>query len=153
MLYEELALALSIRRCILVAYLRFQRPHCRQALRVHTVSHDIRLTRDALVAVPENCPDHDVCHPKLMQIGGQSSPERMPTVPTDRLVRNAGVNTAPMIFSRSTGPPRSPSKRYFLGRVFCMYDSKIVSSHGMTGTAPLPRFPFGSPALFRQMLL
>src|ERR1035438_774416 len=94
MLYEELALALSIRRCILVAYLRFQRPHCRQALRVHTVSHDIRLTRDALVAVPENCPDHDVCHPKLMQIGGQSSPERMPTVPTDRLATPSPVGPA-----------------------------------------------------------
>jgi hypothetical protein len=34
-----------------------------------------------------------------------------------------------------------------------MYDSSIFSSHGMTGTAPLPRLPLGSPTLFLHMLL
>jgi hypothetical protein len=47
----------------------FPRPALPPGSGRHTVSHDIRLTRDSHIAVPENCLDHDVCHPELVQVG------------------------------------------------------------------------------------
>jgi len=120
---------------------------------VHTVSHDIRLTRDGHVTVPQNCLDHDVCHPELMQIGSESTPERMPTVPADRLPCQCRSDYRIDDVFKVDWTAAQSLEEIFLRPHVPQVRIQDFLQPWITGTVPLPRFPLGSPTLFRHMLL